>query len=111
MNIGVLGGTFDPIHNAHLIVAEEVRTKLNLSVVLFMPAGQPWLKMDSTVSPAEHRLQMVKLAIADKPYFQLSTMEIERDGFTYTVETLTQLQAQLGAEDELILILGWDSLA
>ena len=111
MNIGVLGGTFDPIHTGHLIVAEEVRARLNLAVVLFVPAGQPWLKPDIPVSAAEHRVQMVRLAIADKPYFKLSTMEIERPGPSYTVDTIAELQKQLGAEDELFFILGWDSLA
>jgi len=111
MNIGVLGGTFDPIHIGHLILAEEVRTRLNLAEVLFVPAGQPWLKADSHILPAEHRVEMVRLAIADKPYFKLSTMEIERAGPTYTVDTIAELKAQLGAGDELFFILGWDNLA
>ncbi len=111
MNRGVLGGTFDPIHNGHIIVAEETRARLNLAEVLFMPAGQPWLKEDSPILAAEHRVQMVRLAIADKPYFKLSTVEIERAGPSYTVETIAELQAQLGAGDELFFILGWDSLA
>jgi len=67
MNIGVFGGTFDPIHNGHLIVAEETRARLNLAEVLFVPAGQPWLRMNSPISAVEHRLQMVRLAIGDKP--------------------------------------------
>ena len=111
MNIGVMGGTFDPIHNGHLIVAEEVKAKLNLAEVLFVPAGQPWLKANSPISPAEHRLQMVRLAIADKPYCKLSTMEIERAGPSYTVDTIAELQGQLGAEDKLFFILGWENLA
>ncbi len=111
MNIGVLGGTFDPIHIGHLILAEEVRARLNLAEILFVPAGQPWLKVDSPISPAEHRVEMVRLAIADKPYFKLSTMEIERAGPTYTVDTMAELKAQLGAGDELFFILGWDNLA
>jgi len=111
MNIGVLGGTFDPIHNGHLIVAEETRTRLNLAEVLFVPAGQPWLKADISILAAEHRVQMVRLAIADKPYFKLSTIEIDRAGLSYTVDTIGELQAQLGAGDELFFILGWDNLA
>ena len=111
MNIGVMGGTFDPIHNGHLIVAEEARTRLNLAAVLFVPAGQPWLKPDSPISPAEHRMEMVRLAIGDKPYFKLSTMEIERAGPSYTVDTIAELLGQLDAGGELFLILGWDSLA
>jgi len=110
MKIGVLGGTFDPIHQGHLVIAEEVVTRLNLAEILFVPAGQPWLKMDYPVSAAEHRVQMVRLAIAGKPGFKLSTMEIERAGPTYTVDTIAQLQAQLGAGAELFFILGWDNL-
>jgi len=111
MNIGVLGGTFDPIHIGHLVVAEEVRARLNLAEIIFVPAGQPWLKVDSPLSAAEHRVEMVRLVIADKPYFKLSTMEIERAGPTYTVDTIAELKAQLGAGDELFFILGWDNLA
>jgi len=111
MNIGVLGGTFDPIHIGHLILAEEVRARLNLAEILFVPAGQPWLNKTSPILPAEHRVEMVRLAIADKPYFKLSTMEIERAGPTYTVDTITELKARLGAGDELFFILGWDNLA
>ena len=111
MNIGVLGGTFDPVHNGHLIVAEQVRAQLELAEVLFVPAGQPWLKGDSPILSAEHRLQMVRLAIADEPCFKTSTMEIDRPGPSYTVDTIAELQAQLGAGDELFFIFGWDSLA
>jgi len=110
MKIGVLGGTFDPIHQGHLVIAEEVVTRLNLAEILFVPAGQPWLKMDYPISAAEHRVQMVRLAIAGKPGFKLSTMEIERAGPTYTVDTIAQLQVQLGAGAELFFILGWDNL-
>ncbi len=111
MKIGVLGGTFDPIHNGHITVAEETRARLDLAEVLFVPAGQPLLKEHSPILAAEHRVQMIRLAIAEQPYFKLSTMEIERAGFSYTVDTITELQAQLGAGDELFFILGWDSLA
>ena len=110
MNIGVLGGTFDPVHNGHIIVAEETRAQLNLAEVLFVPAGQPYLKEGNLISAAEHRVQMVCLAIAAYPYFKLSTMEIERAGPTYTIDTMAELQAQLGAGDELFFILGWDNL-
>jgi len=111
MNIGVLGGTFDPIHMGHLVLAEEVRARLNLAEILFVPAGRPWLKVGSPGSPAGHRVEMVRLAIADKPYFKLSTVEIERAGPTYTVETIAELKAQLGARDEIFFILGQDNLA
>ena len=111
MKIGVMGGTFDPIHNAHLVVAEEVRSQLDLAEILFVPAGRPWLRADSPILPAEHRVHMVHLAIADKPYFKISTTEIERPGPTYTVDTMAELQAQLGTENDLFFILGWDNLA
>ncbi len=111
MNIGVLGGTFDPIHNGHIMVAEETRARLNLAEVLFVPAGQPWLKEGSPILAAEHRVQMVRLAIAAYPYFKLSTMEVDRTGPSYTVDTVTELHAQLGARDELFFIFGCDSLA
>lgn len=111
MDIGILGGTFDPIHNGHIIVAEEVRARLNLAEVVFVPAGQPWLKAGSPILAAEHRVQMVRLAIAGKPYFKLSTMEVERAGPSYTVDTIAELRAQLGTGDELFFILGWDNLA
>ena len=111
MNIGVLGGTFDPVHIGHLSVAEEVTARLNLAEILFVPAGQPWLKTDVPITTAEHRVQMVRLAITEQPYFKLSALEIERAGPSYTVDTIDQLQGQLGDEDELFFILGWDSLA
>ena len=110
MNIGVLGGTFDPIHMGHLIIAEEVRARLDLAEVLFVPAGQPWLKANNVISPAEHRVEMVRLAIADEPSFKLSTMEIERAGPSYTVDTMAELGSQIGARDKLFFILGWDNL-
>jgi len=110
MKIGVLGGTFDPIHIGHLKVAEEVTASLSLGEIIFMPAGQPWLKINNAISPAEHRLEMVRLALAGKSNFKLSTMEIDRPGPTYTVDTIDELRRQLGAEDELFFILGWDNL-
>ena len=110
MNIGVMGGTFDPVHNGHLIVAEEAKAQLNLNEVLFIPAGQPWLKADRTITPAEHRLNMLRLALADRPYFKISEMEVRRLGPTYTIDTITELRAQLDDKDELFFILGQDSL-
>jgi len=110
MNIGVLGGTFDPIHMGHLIIAEEIRGQLDLTEVLFVPAGEPWLKTNNSISPAEHRVQMVRLAIADESFFKLSTIEIERAGPSYTIDTIAQLKSQIGAGDRLFFILGWDNL-
>jgi len=111
VNIGILGGTFDPIHIGHLVVAEEARMKLELSEVVFVPAGQPWLKQDRHITPALHRVEMVRRAIADNPYFKLSTLEVDRLGPSYTVDTLTSLQDQLSSESSLFFILGRDTLA
>jgi nicotinate-nucleotide adenylyltransferase len=111
VNIGVLGGTFDPIHMGHLVVAEEARIKLGFSEVLFVPAGQPWLKLDRNITSAVHRVEMVRRAIADNPHFKLSTLEVERAGPSYTVDTLTMLKKQLGSEASLFFILGRDTLA
>ena len=111
MNIGVMGGTFDPVHKGHLIVAEEAESLLNLNEIIFVPAGQPWLKRDDPITPAEHRLQMLRLALADKPHFKLATLEIERTGPTYTIDTIRELRDKLDKRDVLFFILGWDSLA
>lgn len=111
MNLGVLGGTFDPVHNAHLAIAEVARGRLHLDVVLFIPAGQPQLKGNADISLAAHRVEMVRLAIADKPYFRLSTIEVERLGPTYTVDTIAQLKSELRSGDEIFFIMGWGSLS
>jgi nicotinate-nucleotide adenylyltransferase len=111
VNIGVLGGTFDPIHIGHLVVAEEARIKIGFSEVLFVPAGRPWLKLDRNITPAVHRVEMVRRAIADNPHFKLCTLEVERAGPSYTVDTLTMLKKQLGSEASLFFILGRDTLS
>jgi nicotinate-nucleotide adenylyltransferase len=111
VNIGVLGGTFDPIHTGHLLAAEEARIKLGFREVLFVPAGRPWLKLDRNITPAVHRVEMVRRAIADNPHFKLCTLEVERPGPSYTVDTLTMLHKQLGGEARLFFILGRDTLA
>jgi nicotinate-nucleotide adenylyltransferase len=111
VNIGVLGGTFDPIHIGHLVVAEEARIKLGLREVLFVPAGQPWLKRDRDITPAVYRVEMVRRAIADNPNFKLCTLEVGRPGPSYTVDTLAMLQKQLGSEARFFFILGRDTLA
>jgi len=72
VNIGILGGTFDPIHIGHLVVAEEARIRLGLGEVLFVPAGHPWLKQERDITPAVHRVEMLRRAIADNPHFKLS---------------------------------------
>jgi nicotinate-nucleotide adenylyltransferase len=110
MNIGILGGTFDPIHIGHLVVAEEARVKLDLSEILFVPAGQPWLKVDHTITPATQRVEMLRLAIASNAHFKLCTLEVERSGPSYSIDTITALRSQLG-EQSFFFILGSDSLA
>ena len=111
MKVGIMGGTFDPIHIAHLIIAEEARTRLALDRVIFIPAGEPWMKPGHIVSAAGQRVEMVKLAISSNPAFSLSLSEIERPGPTYTVDTLEQLLGELGYDTQLFLLLGWDSVA
>jgi nicotinate-nucleotide adenylyltransferase len=111
VNIGVLGGTFDPIHIGHLVVAEEARIKVGFNQVLFVPAGQPWVKLDHNITAAAHRVEMVRRAISGNPHFKLCTLEVERPGPSYTVDTLTTLREQLGSEASLFFILGRDTLA
>jgi len=111
VNIGILGGTFDPIHIGHLVVAEEARIRVGFNEVLFVPAGQPLLKPDRNITPSNQRVEMVRRAIANNPHFKLCTIEAERPGPSYTVDTLTMLREQLGSEVGLFFILGRDTLA
>ena len=110
MRVGILGGTFDPVHVGHLIIAEDALSRLALDQVLFIPAGQPWLKADQALSAAEHRLKMVELAIDSNPRLAVFRMEVDRSGPTYTVDTLEQLKRDLGEEVQLYFILGLDAL-
>ena len=110
MKIGILGGTFDPIHLGHLIIAEEARERLNLDEVLFIPTGQPWMKAGAHISPSRHRLEMTRLAIQSNPLFKVSAMEIERSGPSYTVDTLKDLREELPVSTQIFFILGLDSL-
>ena len=98
-SVGVLGGTFDPIHIAHLAVAEEAREALGLEKILFIPAAMPPHKVDRPVSEPHHRLAMVELAIADNPAFEASRVELDRSGPSYTVDTLERLAATAAAAD------------
>jgi len=110
MRTGVLGGTFDPVHLAHLVLAEQAREQLRLDRVLFVPAGDPWRKAHREVSPARQRVEMTRLAIADNPAFELDEREVKREGPTYTVDTLHELRRAYPS-DELFLLLGEDALA
>lgn len=109
--IAVMGGTFNPIHYAHLISAEQVRTGLGYDKILFIPAARPPHKAaDADIIEPEHRYQMVLLAIAENPHFEVSRIEVERAGPSYTVETLRALKAHHGETTELAWIVGADSL-
>ncbi len=111
MKIGVLGGTFDPVHRGHILIAEEARDALGLSEVLIVPSGQPVFKSNYKVTSAEHRLAMLRLAVAGIPWIKVSTMEIERAGPSYTVDTVTELRERPESSSEIYFIIGWDSLA
>lgn len=108
--IGIIGGTFDPPHIAHLVAAEEARSAFGLERVIFMPAGQPPHKPDHPVTAPEHRYAMTLLATAENPFFEVSRMEIERPGSSYTVDTLRALRGKLGAQVEIYFITGADEI-
>ena len=109
MRTGILGGTFDPIHLGHLLIAEESRVSLGLDQVLFAPAGRPWLKEGQPLTDSRHRLKMVELAVASNPHFHVIHNEVDRSGLSYTVDTLEELRQQLSADSELFFILGLDA--
>jgi nicotinate-nucleotide adenylyltransferase len=111
--LGVLGGTFDPPHNGHLLIARETLTQLGLAQVLFAPTRQPPHKNAADHTCIEHRLEMVRLAIAPYPQFALSRVDADADrpGPTYTVDTMRALREQFGEQVELFFIMGLDSLA
>lgn len=107
--LGLMGGTFDPIHNGHLRIAEEVREALGLSDVLFIPAGNPVFKRDQHVTDAQVRLAQVRRAVADNPHFHVSSVEVDRGGDTYTVDTLRELRARYPEDVEFYFIVGSDA--
>lgn len=109
--IGVLGGTFDPIHNGHLVAASEVAHALDLNEVIFVPTGQPWQKEDRHLSAAEDRYLMTVIATASDALLSVSRVDIDREGETYTVDTLTELRAQRSADAEFFFIMGADALS
>ena len=109
--IGVMGGTFDPIHHGHLVAASEVAQVFTLDEVVFVPTGQPWQKDDRKVSPSEDRYLMTVIATASNPRFSVSRIDIDRSGPTYTIDTLRDLRAERGDEAELFFITGADALA
>ena len=110
MRVGILGGTFDPVHNGHLILAEHACTQLQLDLVLFIPAGEPWRKANRQITAAPHRLAMLQLAIANNQTFGISDIELRHLGPTYTADTLEALAAER-LDDEFYFIVGADALA
>ena len=109
MKLGVLGGTFDPVHVGHLLLAETAREELALERVLFVPAGQPWRKAGREIAPAGHRVAMLRLAIAGNPSFEVSMAEVDQPGPSYSAETLSKLHEQY-PESQLYFIVGLDAL-
>jgi nicotinate-nucleotide adenylyltransferase len=109
VKLGVLGGTFDPVHIGHLVLAERAREQLGLERVLWVPAGEPWRKPERTITPAAQRLAMIKLAIARRAAFEVSTIETGRPGPSYSVDTLAALREQRPDSDP-VFILGLDAL-
>ena len=109
--LGIMGGTFDPIHIGHLACAEQAREAFELAAVVFIPAGNPVFKKDRAVTPAADRLEMCRLATRSNPAFDVSAIEIERGGDTYTVDTLRQLRAHYPDNVELRFITGADAVA
>jgi nicotinate-nucleotide adenylyltransferase len=108
--VGIMGGTFDPIHHGHLVAASEVASLFGLDEVIFVPTGEPWQKAERTVSPAEHRYLMTVIATASNPRFWVSRVDIDRDGPTYTIDTVRDIAARRpGAE--LFFITGADALS
>lgn len=108
--LGVMGGTFDPIHHGHLVAASEVQSYFKLDEVIFVPTGQPWQKSERQVSAAEDRYLMTVIATASNPRFSVSRVDIDRPGPTYTIDTLRDL-AKLYPGSELFFITGADALA
>jgi nicotinate-nucleotide adenylyltransferase len=109
--VGVFGGTFDPIHIGHLAAAQDVAHRLALDRVLFVPNRRPPHKTGQRVSEVAERVEMVRLAVADNPLFELSLVEVERSGLSYTLNTLRELRSSLGVHSELYFLVGCDALS
>jgi nicotinate-nucleotide adenylyltransferase len=108
--IGIFGGSFDPVHTAHILLADRAREEHSLDKVVFVPAGRPPHKTLTPLAPDHDRLEMLRLAFAHHPHFEVSTIELERDAPSYTLTTLHELKKALGDDDEIVLIIGSDSL-
>lgn len=108
--LGIMGGTFDPIHNGHLVAASEVQHLFGLDEVTFVPTGQPWQKDGRDVSAAEDRYLMTVIATASNPRFSVSRIDIDRPGLTYTIDTLREMRGMRGPDVEFFFITGADAL-
>lgn len=111
LKIGISGGTFDPIHHGHLIMAQEIGEKLELDRVVFIPVGHPPHKPGSSVTDAFHRFNMVREAVGSNPLFEVSGIEVERPGYTYTVDTLEELKGRYRSDSEFYFIIGADTIS
>lgn len=111
LRIGIMGGTFDPIHNGHLVAASEVAWVYDLDEVIFVPTGRPIFKLDKNVTNAEDRYLMTVIATSSNPRFTVSRVDIDRPGVTYTIDTLRDLRTEYGPEAELFFITGADAVA
>ncbi|MDN5909026.1 MAG: nicotinate-nucleotide adenylyltransferase [Brevibacterium sp.] len=109
--VGVMGGTFDPIHHGHLVAASEVASTFNLDEVVFVPTGRPYQKDAGEVTSAEHRYLMTVIATASNPRFTVSRVDVDRPGPTYTIDTLRDLARSYGPDTEMFFITGADALA
>ena len=110
LRLGVMGGTFDPIHHGHLVAASEVASLFSLDEVVFVPTGQPWQKSDRAITPPEDRYLMTVIATASNPRFSVSRVDIDRGTPTYTVDTLRDLRLERGPEVDFFFITGADAL-
>lgn len=109
VRVGILGGTFDPIHIGHLVIAEEARVKINLEKIIFMPAGRPWMKGNQVITKPGNRWDMTVLAISNNKWFEASPRELSESEPTYTVDTLKQIRSE-DKNSEMFFILGQDAL-
>lgn len=117
MNVGIFGGTFDPVHTVHILLAELIKTQFGLDKIIFVPTGNPPHKVDRRITPSYHRINMLKLALANRPYFEVSSIETDTTEMSYSVTTVARLQKQSsalshdGKPDNFFFIIGGDSLA
>ncbi|MEX0761945.1 MAG: nicotinate-nucleotide adenylyltransferase [Dehalococcoidia bacterium] len=108
--VGVFGGTFDPVHNGHIAVAQHVLQAMDLDTMLMVPAGDPYMRSEGPVADAAHRVAMLEAAVADAPGLTISTVDVDRPGPTYSIDTIEDLKTHFGSDTEYFLVVGADSL-